>query len=196
MEIKKNTYRWEACNLRVVTGLGWASSVWLRAGTADRQRKSQTTKARSTGEILALPNRRNTYTVPLVRGRAVDKLGMMRCVVCQAGPFRFLPSPAQAPRHNAASCGSQRGRDRIQRRCRASHIELHSYSDLSQTYSAFTRHVSRANSCLYHVTAKANSHAPKNYAEWALIRARMLAPCVTVTPCGMQGSWLLLAIKD
>jgi hypothetical protein len=32
----KNTYRWEACNLRVVTGLGWASSVWLRAGTADR----------------------------------------------------------------------------------------------------------------------------------------------------------------
>jgi hypothetical protein len=105
-------------------------------------RKSQTTKARSTGEILALPNRRNTYTVPLVRGRAVDKLGMMRCVVCQAGSFQVLaPSPVPAPSAgpaNAISGGSPQRRDRLRRRCRASRLELHSRVDSSQPYSTFT----------------------------------------------------------
>jgi hypothetical protein len=82
-----------AGNLRVVTGLGWASCLAegrnCRSGTevADEQSAQQAACRAFTGEILALPNRRNTYNGTLVRGRsgAVDKLGMMRCVVCQAG---------------------------------------------------------------------------------------------------------------
>jgi hypothetical protein len=118
-------------------------------------RKSQTTKARSTGEILALPNRRNTYTVPLVRGRAVDKLGMMRCVVCQvlscSGTFRTRPSVRQS----ATSGGSpQQRRDRPRRCCRASRLELHSCAHSRQPNPTFTRHVSCLDTCVYHVTAK------------------------------------------
>jgi hypothetical protein len=111
---RRTRWRWKkhipmgACNLRVVTGLGWASAVWLRAGTADRQRKSQTTKARSRRPV-GLGQARywhsrigETLTRCLSEGSgAVDKLGMMRCVVCQAGPFRIgQPSlhPLQALR--------------------------------------------------------------------------------------------------
>jgi hypothetical protein len=84
-----------ACNLRVVTGRGGLGLSCLaegrncRSGTevADDHGAQQAAGRALTGEILALPNRRNTYNGALVRGRsgAVDKLGMMRCVVCQAG---------------------------------------------------------------------------------------------------------------
>jgi photosystem II stability/assembly factor-like uncharacterized protein len=65
-----------ACNLRVVTGLlGWASCLAegrnCRSQTevADDQSAQRAAVRASTGEILALPNRRNTYGT-LVRGRA------------------------------------------------------------------------------------------------------------------------------
>lgn len=59
-----------ACNLRVVTGLGWASCLAegrnCRSATevADDQGAQQAAGRALTGEILALPNRRDTYTVP------------------------------------------------------------------------------------------------------------------------------------
>jgi hypothetical protein len=82
-----------ACNLRVVTGLlGWASCL---ARTAD-PRKSQTTKARSRRPLGFRQARYwhsrigETLTRYLSEGSgAVDKLGMMRCVV-SGRSFQFL----------------------------------------------------------------------------------------------------------
>jgi hypothetical protein len=95
---RRPRWRWKkhipmgACNLRVVTGLGWASCLAGVAGTADRQRKSQTTKARSRRPV-GLGQARywhsrigETLTRYLSEGFVArwierDKLGMMRCVV-------------------------------------------------------------------------------------------------------------------
>jgi len=109
------------CNLRVVTGLGLLYGC--RAGTADRERKAQTTKARSRrpvrlGQARYWHSRTGeTLTRYLSEGSgAVDKLGMVRCVVCQAGPFRIWRlCPLQAPSLNTDSCGPRRRRDRLWR---------------------------------------------------------------------------------
>lgn len=76
--------------------LDWAGPpVWLlRAGTADRETEvadEQSAVGLRQARLLALPNRPKHSHGTLVRGRALvlDKLGMMRCVVCQGRfPFR------------------------------------------------------------------------------------------------------------
>lgn len=116
----KNTYRWN--HAICASSQDWAGPpVWLEAGTADRERKSQTTKARSRRPARLRQARYwhsrigETLTRYLSEGSgAVDKLGMMRCVVCQAGPFRiWRPRPLQAPSLNTASCGPWKQRDTL-----------------------------------------------------------------------------------
>lgn len=132
--------------------LDWAGPpVWLlRAGTADRETEvadEQSAVGLRQARLLALPNRPKHSHGTLVRGRALvlDKLGMMRCVVCQGRfPFRcaagLFPLQAQTTQHQLAHClahtHSERARPLI---CSASNYrgKRLSIQRLSSLFSAF-----------------------------------------------------------
>jgi hypothetical protein len=191
----KNTYRWN--HAICASSQDWAGPpVWLKAGTADRERKSQTTKARSRRPVRLRQARYwhsrigETLTRYLSEGSgAVDKLGMMRCVVCQAGPFRIWRlRPLQAPRLNTASCGPQPRRATGTRSYTGLYLEFDCFQEpTSISFTCCTAQLCLPYNRQHHVTPR-----PMCPSRIALSghtgTARMLACRVTLFD--MQGSQL------
>jgi hypothetical protein len=87
----KNTYRWErAICASSQDWAGWASCLAEGRNCRSATEVADDQSAQHRRDIGTPESAKHLHST-LVRGRrgAVDKLGMMRCVVCQAGPFKF-----------------------------------------------------------------------------------------------------------